>query len=908
MQTLLPSGPVKSQYTGDGTKTVFEFNVDITDNSVIRVYLNNVESSSGWTYSEEGKSVTFTTAPAAGTSIVIMRYAPAAYTESITDKGIISPETLDNMAVELTAQIQTLEEKLSRAPVFPVDTDRTGEEIYNDFKQMESSTVSAAEESAAAVQDVKELRDESLNSLNTAVETAKQTIGSYTDNMVGTVEDATAGYINQAKTWATGEIDEVAELQPGERSSRDYADVSAAYASTPEDVPIEGSDILALEIFKGDKGDPGNDGLPGGGWELFDHKSSDHLINNYGWVRSNLQWCYGSMYQSGYNHLIETSDAIAYTKKYYQVNNGSVKYLINYTKAQLQALVDDIRVSEKEKVVALYTYQDNSGPLPVVYQYNKARDILNDANFTWPNGSTETFTRSTKYSEISYLDRYKDGYNFTNQKAMIKRDGWAKFSNTSIITLPMGIPQATGTNDNWTFFTHFKTGSDISTRQVILNMQYNGTAEYGLILDIYSSKINIYVSSNGTSWDVISNVSGTTTLTINTEYYLKLERYYVASGNAGYRVYLSRDGVTWSTEINQVKDSSILAGNKPGTVVIGNKTSEMARYFRGYIDLSESRFEHKLPQYSWEPYHWVDINYYRNSEGRKICLSGQEDNLRKVIQLSGQAWYYILDRNNERFKLPYSENFERFGTKNIGNYQEDMSQDFAVFWEGVESDHTNCSDIVNLSGNIIFPEKNYAGIDGFSPYSNNEDPTRDRLEGRMSNKYNAGDQVSPRATLFYLYFYLGEVAASSASVDLNGLSETIADKMDNDFGNATIGFDPVIDYYPKTDAEKTAESNAGTYRWWRKYRSGWIEQGGIATVDNTSAGTELANARRTNYLLKFSDDSYYLNSSIENSRYANSFYLRDSMTFSKDVSGFNATLNTNIPKRSWEAKGWGADE
>lgn len=826
MQTLLPSGPVKSQYTGDGTKTVFEFNVDITDNSVIRVYLNNVESSSGWTYSEEGKSVTFTTAPAAGTSIVIMRYAPAAYTESITDKGIISPETLDNMAVELTAQIQTLEEKLSRAPVFPVDTDRTGEEIYNDFKQMESSTVSAAAESAAAVQDVKELRDESLNSLNTAVETAKQTIGSYTDNMVGTVEDATAGYINQAKTWATGEIDEVAELQPGERSSRGYADVSAAYASTPEDVPIEDSDILALEIFKGDKGDPGNDGLPGGGWELFDHKSSDHLINNYGWVRSNLQWCYGSMYQSGYNHLIETSDAIAYTKKYYQINNGSVKYLINYTKTQLQALVDDIRVSEKEKVVALYTYQDNSGPLPVVYQYNKARDILNDANFIWPNGSTETFTRSTKYSEISYLDRYKDGYNFTNQKAMIKRDGWTRFGTTSIITLPIGVPQATGTNDNWTFFTHFKTGSDISARQVILNMQYNGTADYGLILDIYSSKINIYVSSNGTSWDVISNVSGTTTLTINTDYYLKLERYYVASGNAGYRVYLSRDGVTWSTEINQVKDASILAGNKPGTVVIGNKTSDMARYFRGYINLSESRFEHKLPQYNWEPYHWVDVNYYRNSEGRKICLSGQEDNLRKVIQLTGQAWYYILDRSNERFKLPYSENFERFGTKNIGNYQEDMSQDFAVFWEGVNAIHARYPDIVNLSGNIIFPEKNYAGINEFGPYTDNETTTWDRLEGRMSNKYNAGDQVSPRATLFYLYFYLGEVAASSASVDLNGLNETIADKMDNDFGNATIGFDPVIDYYPKTDAEKTAEANSGTYRWWRKYRSGWIEQGG----------------------------------------------------------------------------------
>ena len=346
-----------------------------------------------------------------------------------------------------------------------------------------------------------------------------------------------------------------------------------------------------------------------------------------------------------------------------------------------------------------------------------------------------------------------------------------------------------------------------------------------------------------------------------------------------------------------------MAGNKPGTVVIGNKTSDMARYFRGYIDLSESRFENKLPQYNWEPYHWVDVNYYQNSEGRKICLSGQEDNLRKVIQLSGQAWYYILDRSNERFKLPYSENFERFGTKNIGNYQEDMSQDFAVFWEGSDNTYNRYPDMINLSGNIIFPEKNYAGIDEFGPYTSNEDTTWDRLEGRMSNKYNAGDQVSPRATLFYLYFYLGEVAASSASVDLNGLSETVADKMDNDFGNATIGFDPVIDYYPKTDAEKTAEANAGTYRWWRKYRSGWIEQGGfIDTVSENSTTT-------IEFLKNFNNKKYFVSLlEVKNKDTSNNHSTNANAISQQDTDRMVIITYSWDNGRLWEAKGWGADE
>lgn len=77
------------------------------------------------------------------------------------------------------------------------------------------------------------------------------------NNQVQSVQNAGAQTIANARTWATGEDAEVNKLEQGEHSSRGYADLSAAYAETDEDVPISSSPLIALDVIKGDKGDPG---------------------------------------------------------------------------------------------------------------------------------------------------------------------------------------------------------------------------------------------------------------------------------------------------------------------------------------------------------------------------------------------------------------------------------------------------------------------------------------------------------------------------------------------------------------------------------------------------------------------------------------------------------------------------
>lgn len=74
-------------------------------------------------------------------------------------------------------------------------------------------------------------------------------------------EDARAAedWANTSKIWATGEDAEVETVAPGEQehSSRGYADLAMAIANTPEDVPVDTSTLLALDVIRGPKGDSG---------------------------------------------------------------------------------------------------------------------------------------------------------------------------------------------------------------------------------------------------------------------------------------------------------------------------------------------------------------------------------------------------------------------------------------------------------------------------------------------------------------------------------------------------------------------------------------------------------------------------------------------------------------------------
>lgn len=151
-----------------------------------------------------------------------------------------------------------------------INTLRNAEEqLNNTITYVDEAKASIDEAITAATDEVKQKALDAANeAINDAAATATGIVLEYTNNELkpelmayatSADEDATsaAESARVARVWATGEDAEVHEIEADEHSSRGYADLAMAIANTPEDVPVDTSKLLALEIIKGPKGDSG---------------------------------------------------------------------------------------------------------------------------------------------------------------------------------------------------------------------------------------------------------------------------------------------------------------------------------------------------------------------------------------------------------------------------------------------------------------------------------------------------------------------------------------------------------------------------------------------------------------------------------------------------------------------------
>lgn len=85
-----------------------------------------------------------------------------------------------------------------------------------------------------------------------------------------------------------------------------------------------------------------------------------------------------------------------------------------------------------------------------------------------------------------------------------------------------------------------------------------------------------------------------------------------------------------------------------------------------------------------------------------------------------------------------------------------------------------------------------------------------------------------------------------ADIDFGQISEALNNKADRDLHNVdtTTKADAVIDYQVPTEANG--------YTWYRKYKSGWVEQGGISDGNYNTIIT---------LPVVMSDNNYYINAS-----------------------------------------------
>ena len=89
-----------------------------------------------------------------------------------------------------------------------------------------------------------------------------------------------------------------------------------------------------------------------------------------------------------------------------------------------------------------------------------------------------------------------------------------------------------------------------------------------------------------------------------------------------------------------------------------------------------------------------------------------------------------------------------------------------------------------------------------------------------------------------------------SDINVGAITEALNDKADRDLRNVdtTAKADAVIDYQGPT-----ADNG---YTWYRKYKSGWVEQGGIITNNSTDGAVQVT------FPVEMADTNYYRNASL----------------------------------------------
>ena len=292
--------------------------------------------------------------------------------------------------------------------------------------------------------------------------------------------------------------------------------------------------------------------------------------------------------------------------------------------------------------------------------------------------------------------------------------------------------------------------------------------------------------------------------------------------------------------------------------------------------------------------------YYRATDGHKICIN--EDYANALYNYNGVSWYFVLDTANTRFKLPRTK-FGFTGYRNgVGDYVKadallpNITGNFYA-----QADYTQWSE--HYSG--AFKAGSNVGRRDSGASDWHEYPTLDFDASLCSDVYSGTDstiEIQPPATQMHLYFYVGNFAETAieqtaglnanlfntkADIDLSNIDTTIA-KLNAALPN---GIDYVV--------ESQLPTSSNNYTWYRKYRSGWVEQGGIVSTDNT-------NNQSVNLVVTMADINYNIIVYVIG-QYTNwpCVYSGESGQEPRTTTSFSFVKQYGN-KFSWEVKGQGA--
>lgn len=228
--------------------------------------------------------------------------------------------------------------------------------------------------------------------------------------------------------------------------------------------------------------------------------------------------------------------------------------------------------------------------------------------------------------------------NFINSGAVVNASYIATgFSEANYIAPTKNLADYLDSGDEWEIKVKFVTGSNITAAQGIAG----GTAGLdfaGIDIRLTSGRLKIFLSSNGSFWDISGQGggTGTTTLATHTTYWLKLSR-----TATQYILSLSADGATYTDQVVYTNSSQIYLGANFALGFGNNLYLGGSQPFLGGIDLNETEVT-----VNGGPFWQAIVNLsipYRQSGKRNIVLADQKPAIDALFNTTGLASFYIIN-------------------------------------------------------------------------------------------------------------------------------------------------------------------------------------------------------------------------------------------------------------------------
>ncbi len=162
-----------------------------------------------------------------------------------------------------------------------------------------------------------------------------------------------------------------------------------------------------------------------------------------------------------------------------------------------------------------------------------------------------------------------------------------------------------------------------------------------------------------------------------------------------------------------------------------------------------------------------DITYKKSAKGYNICLQDQETAIQTRFNDSGIAWFYILDPDTQKFKLPRTQwNFVGL-RDNAGGYVAESLPNITSRIMSKSLANGNGNTVFYSSEGAIYIDNNdtFSGLAGVGGGSTTTTSSIKLDASLSSSTYQDGAPVQQRATQMYLYFCVKRVNNTPADID-----------------------------------------------------------------------------------------------------------------------------------------------